>query len=72
MARNPKSFDTLQAAIEALELETAAQAKELGMPAPIIKPLDDCVELRGGGYTTKDMARKLHLPLADPPPEDPT
>jgi hypothetical protein len=42
------------------------------MPAPIIKPLDDYVELRGGGYTTRDMARKLKLPLAEPEPEGPT
>jgi hypothetical protein len=69
MARNLKSFDNLAAAIEALELETAAQAKELGIPAPIIKDLGDYVPLRGGGYTTKDMARKLKLPLADPSPD---
>jgi hypothetical protein len=46
-------------------------AKELGLPAPIIKPLKEYVELKGGGFTTRDMARKLHLPLADPPPPIP-
>jgi hypothetical protein len=61
MVRNLQSCDNLTAAIEALEIETAEEAKARGMPPPIIKPLGDYVELRGGGFTTKDMARKLKL-----------
>jgi hypothetical protein len=67
MGKNLKSFDNLAAAIEALDELTAEEAKARGMPPPIVKPLNDYVPLPGGGYTTKEMAKKLKLPLTDPP-----
>jgi hypothetical protein len=50
--------------MEHLTVETAQEAKRRGMPPPIIKPLDDYVALPGGGYTTKEFARKF---ARDPP-----
>jgi hypothetical protein len=67
MKRTPKSYLTLNEAVAAI-IEEETGPIEPGMPKPIVRPLDDYVELKTGGYTTRALAREMGLALADQEP----